>query len=58
MVSIFLIVACLFQVIFNIGEIDCREGILVAIDRDRYASLEQGMTETIKIFVAVLNELI
>ena len=44
--------------IFNIGEIDCREGLLVAIERDKYSSLEQGMTETVKIFCAVINDLI
>lgn len=28
-------------VIFGFGEIDCREGILLAVARDRYADLEE-----------------
>jgi hypothetical protein len=44
-------------VIFNIGEIDCREGILVALERDKYKSLEEGMETVINIFIGVLQEL-
>jgi hypothetical protein len=48
----------LVQVIFNVGEIDCREGLLVALERDKYKSLEEGMETVVNIFVLVLQELI
>lgn len=32
------------------GEIDCREGILIAVERDRYDSVEEGMKSTIDVF--------
>ena len=41
-----------------IGEIDCREGLLVAVERDRYASLVEGMERTIDIFLAALVKII
>lgn len=40
-------------VIFVFGEIDCREGILVAVEKMRYASVEEGMEHTVGIFVEV-----
>ena len=40
------------------GEIDCREGLLLALERDRYASIEEGMEHTIGIFCTVLTKLI
>ena len=46
------------KVIFIIGEIDCREGLLVAVERDRYASLAEGMERTIDIFLAALVKII
>ena len=41
-----------------IGEIDCREGILLAVERDRYNNLTEGMTQTIRIFTTILKNLI
>lgn len=41
-----------------IGEIDCREGLLVAVERDRYASLIEGIEFTVDIFIAALTKLI
>ena len=32
--------------LFIFGEIDCREGILVAVEKDRYGSVSEGMTAT------------
>lgn len=34
-----------------IGEIDCREGMLVAVDRDRYTDLPEAMATTIGLFL-------
>ncbi len=34
--------------IILIGEIDCREGFLVALERDYYDSIEDAMNTTIK----------
>jgi hypothetical protein len=46
------------QVIFVIGEIDCREGLLVAVERDRYASVSEGIDKTVDIFCNVLSKLL
>ena len=46
------------QVLFVMGEIDCREGLLVALERDRYKNLHEGMINTIKIFITNLKTLI
>jgi hypothetical protein len=34
-----------------VGEIDCREGILHAVEKDYYVSLEKAMEATIRQFV-------
>ena len=44
-------VVCIF------GEIDCREGLLIAVERKRYPSLEAGVAHTVKIYVGVLKGL-
>ena len=41
-----------------IGEIDCREGLLIAVERDHYASLKEGMERTIDVFIAALVKII
>ncbi|GLE05898.1 hypothetical protein PINS_up015079 [Pythium insidiosum] len=46
------------RVIFLIGEIDCREGILQAYERCKYESIQEGMEHTIDIFMSVLAEVI
>ena len=51
-------ICVLDKVIFMIGEIDCREGLLVAVERDRYASLIEGIEFTVDIFIAALTKLI
>lgn len=40
-------------VVFIFGEIDCREGILLAVEKLRYETVEEGMMNTISIFVKV-----
>lgn len=42
------------DVVAIVGEIDCREGILVAVERDKYASVQEGMRNTLAIFGKVL----
>ena len=44
-------VVCIF------GEIDCREGLLLAVERMRYPSLEDGVAHTIKIYISALKDL-
>lgn len=47
----------LYKVIFLIGEIDCREGILFAVERDHYESIEEGMQMTINYFTNIISQL-
>jgi tetratricopeptide (TPR) repeat protein len=44
-------------VLFLLGEIDCREGILVAVEKMRYESVEEGIKHTASIFVDVAARL-
>jgi len=46
------------EVIFIIGEIDCREGILLAVERDKYKTVVDGMKHTVGIFMSVLAGII
>lgn len=46
------------QVVFVIGEIDCREGILLAVERHKYNSVQEGMIHTVEIFMDVLKRLV
>ena len=46
------------EVIFLIGEIDCREGILVAVERGKYKNVKEGMEATISIFQQVVKDAI
>ena len=36
------------------GEIDCREGILLAVEKCRYVDLEEGIAVTVDIYVKTL----
>ena len=45
------------SVVFCFGEIDCREGLLIAVERMRYDSLAAGVAFTISIYVKVLKAL-
>lgn len=40
-------------VVFVLGEIDCREGILVAVEKLRYETPEKGAEHTVGIFIKV-----
>ncbi|GAB9475284.1 hypothetical protein Gpo141_00012384 [Globisporangium polare] len=44
------------KVVFLFGEIDCREGILLAVEKCKYESIEEGMEVTIRIFMEALSE--
>ena len=46
------------DVLFILGEIDCREGILVGVQKDAYENVRQGMERTILHFAAVLPNLV
>ncbi|KAJ0411310.1 hypothetical protein ATCC90586_005719 [Pythium insidiosum] len=46
------------RVIFLIGEIDCREGILQAFEKCKYETLQEGMEHTIDIFMGVVREVV
>lgn len=46
------------QVIFMLGEIDCREGLLRAVEKDAYPNLESSMKRTSGIFADVLKSII
>ena len=45
-------------VIFNFGELDCREGLLVAVEKCKYDTLEDAALETVEIYVEVLRQLV
>ena len=46
------------EVLFILGEIDCREGVLRALERDRYSRLADAMHSVISEFVRVLKDII
>lgn len=45
------------DVVFLFGEIDCREGLIVSVEKCRYRDLKEGAQVTIQIFINVLKEL-
>ncbi|KAL6069372.1 Tetratricopeptide repeat [Balamuthia mandrillaris] len=45
------------DVLFLFGEIDCREGLVVSVDKCRYQSIEEGADVTIQVFINVLKDL-
>jgi len=46
------------EVIFLFGEIDCREGLLKAVEKCKYKDLEEAMLFTIEIYIKILTEII
>ncbi|KAE9353071.1 hypothetical protein PF008_g5162 [Phytophthora fragariae] len=46
------------RVIFLFGEIDCREGILYAVEKCKYESIKEGMERTISIFMEALADVV
>lgn len=45
-------------VVFVLGEIDCREGILVAVQKLRYESIDEGIDATIAHFIAAARDVV
>lgn len=43
-------------VIFNFGEIDCREGLIVAVEKGRYESVEAGVQLAVDVYVKAMQE--
>jgi len=46
------------EVIFLFGEIDCREGLLKAVEKFKYKDLDEAMLFTIDIYIKVLTDLL
>ncbi|KAG1688505.1 hypothetical protein DVH05_003596 [Phytophthora capsici] len=46
------------RVIFLFGEIDCREGIVEAVEKCKYETIEEGMIHTIGIFMETLADVV
>ncbi|DBA03701.1 TPA: hypothetical protein N0F65_004118 [Lagenidium giganteum] len=46
------------RVVFLFGEIDCREGIIMAVEKCKYETIEEGMAHTLGIFMDVLSTII
>lgn len=45
------------DIMFVCGEIDCREGLLVAVEKDVYRTITEGMRSTLKHFTSILPPL-
>lgn len=45
------------DVLFIFGEIDCREGLLVSVERCRYKDVDEGIAVTVDIYVQKLVEI-
>lgn len=45
-------------VIFNFGEIDCREGLLVAVEKCKYETIEEGIEKCINVYTKTLEDLV
>jgi hypothetical protein len=45
-------------VILSIGEIDCREGILLSVERGYYEDFDEAVRSTVALFLPVLKELV
>eukprot|EP01132_Coremiostelium_polycephalum_P003811 gene3811-4741_t len=46
------------EIVFMFGEIDCREGFVVSVERCRYKDIEEGMEVSIDIYIKALKDLI
>ena len=49
---------CSRQVVMLFGEIDCREGLLLAVEKCKYDSLEEGIDATLEIYLEALKQLL
>ena len=45
------------EVVFILGEIDCREGLLVSVERCRYKDVDEGIAVTVDIYMQKLLEI-
>ena len=45
-------------VVFVFCEIDCREGILLAVEKDRYKDVDAGIRHVVEIYMKALEDLI
>eukprot|EP01114_Cavostelium_apophysatum_P020245 TRINITY_DN673_c0_g1_i1.p1 TRINITY_DN673_c0_g1~~TRINITY_DN673_c0_g1_i1.p1 ORF type:complete len:210 (+),score=50.56 TRINITY_DN673_c0_g1_i1:48-677(+) len=45
------------DVIFMFGEIDCREGLLISVEKCRYKDLDEGAEFSVKIYVDIMLKL-
>ena len=43
-------------IIFNIGEINCREGLLRAVHNCKYDTIEEAISATVEIYIGFLQE--
>ena len=46
------------KVVFSFGEIDCREGMLVALEKDKYPSLEVAVREVVDFYIHALEDVV
>ncbi|KAN0030379.1 hypothetical protein ACTA71_010144 [Dictyostelium dimigraforme] len=46
------------EIVFQFGEIDCREGIIISVERCRYKDVEEGMNVTIDYYISALKDLV
>ena len=46
------------QAVFIFGEIDCREGLLLAVEKCKYTDLQEGIEATIEIYIRFLLQTI
>jgi hypothetical protein len=44
------------SVIFNFGEIDCREGLIVAVEKGRYETVEEGIRLAVDVYIRAMQE--
>lgn len=48
----------LAQVVFMLGEIDCREGLLLAVDKLKYDTMEEATAVLVRVYSRALLHLI
>ncbi|EFJ52545.1 hypothetical protein VOLCADRAFT_116030 [Volvox carteri f. nagariensis] len=46
------------QVVLVLGEIDCREGLLLAVQKGKYGSIAEGIDATVAIYMEVLGRMV
>ncbi|KAG2443101.1 hypothetical protein HYH02_009515 [Chlamydomonas schloesseri] len=46
------------QVVLVLGEIDCREGLLLAVQKGKYDTVSEGVAATVRIYIDLLKRLL